>query len=242
MHAEKIIIQAGRFPRRDCYPFNIRQFHETGEILLKKPVTFFVGENGSGKSTLLKAIARRCGIHIWDEPERTRCVINPLEDELYRHVDVTWTGGPVPGSFFASEIFHHFAKNLDEWASITPDLLKYYGDKSLLTQSHGQYHMAYFVSRYRLKGLYLLDEPENALSPATQVRFLRVLADAAARGNAQFIIATHSPILMALPGADILSFDHSPISSVPYEETPHFRVYRDVINNRERYFKEEALL
>lgn len=238
MHVSEITIQPDRFPRTDCYPFNIRQFSHPGPIRLDKTVTFFVGENGSGKSTLLKAIARRCNIHIWDEPERTRCVVNPLEDELYRYIDVKWTGGPVPGSFFASELFHHFAKNVDEWASITPDLLKYYGDKSLLTQSHGQYHMSYFISRYRIRGLYLLDEPENALSPATQVKFVKILADAAVRGNVQFIIATHSPLLMALPGAEILSFDRVPIAAVPYDETSHYRVYRDIINNWKTCFEE----
>jgi len=102
-------------------------------------------------------------------------------------------------------------------------------------KSHGQRHMAYFSNRFRIKGLYLLDEPENALSPRKQIALLKLLHEMSGSGNAQFIIASHSPILLAYPHADIFSFDHSPIRKVKYEKTEYFRIYKDFLDNRERY-------
>jgi predicted ATPase len=241
MFLQKVTFRPELYPSTSGYPFGLGLFRETGEIRLENAVTFFVGENGSGKSTLLKAIARRCAIHIWEEPERGRCVKNPLADELYRYIDAHWTGEPVPGAFFASELFHHFATNVDDWASISPDILKYYGDRSLLTQSHGQYHMSYFRNRYSRKGLYLLDEPENALSPATQLQFLDLILEYAAAGHAQFIIATHSPILLAMPGASILSFDGPRVNAVSYEDTSHYRIYRLILNHGGEYFSKRSI-
>jgi predicted ATPase len=95
--------------------------------------------------------------------------------------------------------------------------------------------MAFFKNRFARKGLYLLDEPENALSPKRQLDLLRLLRRFARRGDVQFFIATHSPILLALPEAEIFSFDAAPIHRVAYEETDYYRVYRDFLNNREQY-------
>jgi predicted ATPase len=141
----------------------------------------------------------------------------------------------ISGSFFASEIFQNFAAFLDEWAVASPGTLEYFGGSSLMTKSHGECHMAFFKSRFSRKGLYLLDEPENALSPQTQMELLDILDEASRAGNAQFIIATHSPLLLALPGATILSFDGEPIQTVEYESTSHYRIYRDFLNNRDGY-------
>ena len=104
-----------------------------------------------------------------------------------------------------------------------------------MNRSHGQSHMAFFASRYQRGGLFLLDEPENALSPATQIELLHLLKAVTSTGKVQFLIATHSPILLAYPGADIYSFDMIPIQNVEYEETEYYRVYRDFLNNREKY-------
>jgi predicted ATPase len=235
MHVKSIVLHADRFPRDDVYPFNLSNFKRTKTITLEKPVTFFIGENGTGKSTLLRAIAYRCGIHIWEPEGGIRHVRNPYEEELYRFVSVEWTDGMVPGSFFASEIFQNFSRYLDEWAAVSPGQLEYFGGSSLMTKSHGQSHMAFFKSRFSRKGLYLLDEPENALSPRTQISLLAELKEICRVGTAQFIIATHSPLLLALPGSTILSFDREPIEKVDYEETDHFRVYRDFMGNRDAY-------
>jgi len=146
----------------------------------------------------------------------------------------------VPGSFFGAGGFRTFAALLDEWASNDPGQLDYFGGHSLMTLSHGQSLMAFFRSRYRLRGLYLLDEPEAALSPATQVELLRLIAREGQAGHAQFIIATHSPILMACPGAELLSFDGAPAVPVRYEETAHVRVYREFLADPARFLSGRA--
>jgi predicted ATPase len=235
MHISRLRILHDEFPTRQCYPFDLEIFNATDQIEFSRPVTFFIGENGSGKSTLLEAIARNCGIAIWEETGRTRFRHNPYEHELARYITLEWEGEKVPGSFFASEIFRHFAEILDEWARADPDMLKYFGDSSLVTRSHGQSHMAFFAHRFRLPGLYLLDEPENALSPRMQLELLKLLRTFVSRGHAQFIIATHSPILLAYPGADIFTFDTTPIRKIEYEATDYYMIYRDFLNNREKY-------
>ena len=120
-----------------------------------------------------------------------------------------------PGSFFGSSVFQDFARILDDWASTDPGQLAYFGGKSLLTQSHGQSIMSFFKARYAIKGLYLLDEPETALSPRTQIELLDLLTTMSAAGHAQFIIATHSPILLSCPGARSTASTRSPSPPSP---------------------------
>ena len=230
MHLSQISIDKEKFPTQESYPFNLEIFQQTESLEITTPVTFFVGENGTGKSTLLEAIARRSGIHIWGEIDRERVVKNPYEKAMYYAVNVAWRDGQVPGSFFASQTFRNYAKLIDEWAVSDPELLNYYGGSSLITQSHGQSLMSYFRNRYKIKGLYFLDEPETALSPKTQVELLELLQTVGAEGHAQFVIATHSPILLACPGARIYDFDSAPIKSINYEETEHYRVYKDFLS------------
>jgi len=230
LHLSQISIDKEKFPTQESYPFNLEIFQQTESLEITTPVTFFVGENGTGKSTLLEAIARRSGIHIWGEIDRERVVKNPYEKAMYYAVNVAWRDGQVPGSFFASQTFRNYAKLIDEWAVSDPELLNYYGGSSLITQSHGQSLMSYFRNRYKIKGLYFLDEPETALSPKTQVELLELLQTVGAEGHAQFVIATHSPILLACPGARIYDFDSAPIKSINYEETEHYRVYKDFLS------------
>jgi len=233
MHIRKLWLQQETFPSCNLYPFNLEIFRQTPSLEFSKPVTFFIGENGSGKSTLLKAVARKCGIHIWEDQPRRRYHVNPCEDLLHRHIRID--GDEVEGSFFASEIFRHFAEVLDEWAVADPASLEYFGKSSLLGQSHGQSHMAFFSNRFRIRGLYLLDEPENALSPRMQISLLRMLRKFASGGEVQFIIATHSPILLACPDSDIFSFNHIPIRKVDYESTDYYRIYKDFLDNPQKY-------
>jgi len=235
MHLRRVRFHPDRYPTREHYPFNLAIFHDTPELAFDTPVTFLAGENGTGKSTLLEALTRVCGIHIWRERERTRCTVNPYEDKLYRGISVEWADGIVPGSFFGSAVFQDFARILDEWAAADPGQLDYFGGKSLLTQSHGQSIMSFFRARYAIRGLYLLDEPETALSPKTQIELLDLLRAMGAAGHAQFLVATHSPILLACPGATIYTFDHSPIASVPYQATDHYKVYRRFLDEQARF-------
>jgi len=235
MHLTRITLLNDEYPTLDNYPFSLDLFQKTSQITLNSAVTFFVGENGSGKSTLLEALAHRSGFHIWRGLKRTRVELNPYEDELYRFIRLEWADGMVPGSFFAADIFRNFAKNLDEWASMDPGMLKYFGGKSLMSQSHGQSLMSLFRARYKIKGLYLLDEPETALSPKSQLELLGLFQTMSRRGHAQFIVATHSPILLACPNADILNFNRLPLEPIEYEDTEYFKIYRDFLMDRSRF-------
>ena len=227
VHLASLTIAHDRFPTRDLYPFHLPLFQRTTTVPIDAPVTLFVGENGSGKSTLLTAIARRAGIHIWENQERSRSHHNPHAENLCDCLDLRWTAGPKPGSFFSAENFRHFAELVDAWATSDPGLFGYFGGSSLTEKSHGQCNMSFFGSRYGVEGLYLLDEPESALSPRRQLELRDLLGRAAGRGHAQFIVATHSPILLSLPGARILSFDGGFVQPVAFEDTDHLRLYRE---------------
>lgn len=231
MYVRRVTLLPDRYPTDQRYPFHLDVFRHTPHLDFSAPVTFFVGENGTGKSTLLRAICRKCGIHIWHEPDRARYQNNPYEDRLHRYLHVEWVNGPMPGAFFASDLFHDFAQLLDEWAIDDPGMLRYFGGRSLLTQSHGQSLMSMFSHRYTIPGLYFLDEPETALSPATQVEFMRLLHELSQAGQAQFVIATHSPIVMACPDAEILAFDTLPVSPIAYTDTDHYRVYKEFLTH-----------
>jgi predicted ATPase len=235
MHLKSVVFHPDRYPTRQRYPFNLDIFRRSSRLSFDTPVTLFVGENGTGKSTLLEALAHKAGIHIWHNEDKARFEVNPYEDKFHRYLSVEWAEGPVPGSFFASSVFQDFARTLDAWAAADPGQLDYFGGKSLLTQSHGQSIMSFFKARYRIKGLYLLDEPETALSPKTQIDLLKLLAEIGAAGRAQFIIATHSPILLACPGATIYSFDHAPIQPVAYEDTQHYQTYKSFMADHRKY-------
>lgn len=235
MHIKRVNLYPEKFPTTKHYPFNLNIFHETKSLLFDSSVTFFVGENGTGKSTLLEAITHKCGIYIWGCIERKRLKVNLYERRLYEAIDIEWTDGPVHGSFFASQVFRNFAQILDEWAAADPRSLEYFGGKSLLTQSHGQSIMSFFKARYKIKGIYFMDEPETALSAKSQLDLLALLKDMGQAGHAQFIVATHSPILLACPGAKIYSFDHVPVKQVDYEETEQFQIYKGFMEDRNKY-------
>ena len=232
MHLIRIRINSENYPTRRYYPFNIPVLRATPELMFKKPVAFFVGENGSGKSTLLDAITRKCGIHIWDKPRRHVAHNNPYEDRLADYVTVTWANGGAPGSLFRAETFRDFADFIDDVALCDPGRLPYQGGRILNTLSHGEAILTYFSGRYHVKGLYTLDEPETALSPSSQVQFVSLLRRLEASGHAQFIIATHSPILLAYPGAQIFSFDSPRVEEVAYEDTAHYRIYKQFFTDR----------
>ena len=169
----------------------------------------------------------------------TRSEPNPYEEKLFLYLQIEWSDGMVPGSFFSSQIFRNFAQLVEMWEADNPGQIDYFGGKSFLTQSHGQSLMSFFKARYKIKGLYLMDEPETALSPKSQIELLRFLKRMSRMGHAQFIIATHSPILLACPGSIIYSFDHSPVKTIRYEDTEHYQVYKNFMENPDPFLKEE---
>jgi len=239
LHLKEVSLLSEKYPTKDHYPFNIDVLQQTRSITFSSPVTFFVGENGSGKTTLLEALARRCHIHIWSGVDNTRVDPNPYEEMLFLYIGVEWTDSIIPGSFFSSQIFRNFAELVEMWEADNPGQIEYFGGKSLLTQSHGQSLMSFFRARYKIKGLYLLDEPETALSPKSQLELLKLLREMGSLGHAQFIIATHSPILLACPGSVIYSFDHTPVKTIRYEDTEYYRIYKTFMEDPGQYFEGE---
>jgi predicted ATPase len=237
MYITSVRINSDDYPTTRCYPFNVPTLRDASELRFEKPITLFVGENGSGKSTLLDAIARKCNIPIWDKPKRHLAHENRYEDRLVDYIEVTWANGRVPGSLFRAETFHDLADFLDDLALCDPGRLKYHGGRLLNVLSHGEGILSYFGGRFRLKGLYILDEPEAALSPVSQVRFLKLLQELETEGHAQFIMATHSPILLAYPEAQIFSFDPDQITEVNYEATTHYKIYKQFFDNRNAFLK-----
>ncbi len=240
MYITSVRLHNGHYPTNRYYPFNVPVLRTTSQITFQRPVTFFVGDNGSGKSTLLEAITRKCGVHTWDQPKRHVAHENPYETRLADFIEVAWGAERVAGSLFKAETFRELADFLDDVAVCDPGRLQYHGGRMLNTLSHGQGMLTYFRGRFDRKGLYLLDEPEAALSPKSQVLFLELLETFAAAGQTQFIIATHSPILLSLRGAQIYSFDGPRVQEVHYEETEHYQVYRQFFATQRSTTPEEG--
>ena len=198
------------------------------------PVTFFVGENGSGKSTLLEAIA----VHQGFNPEGgTRNMLFSTADShsgLWEDLVIArGSARPRDGFFLRAESYYNLASYLDQLESEQSGLLDSYGGTSLHRQSHGESFLAAVENRFGGQGLYLLDEPEAALSPT---RVLRLMAQMhrLVQHSSQFIICTHSPMLMAFPGATVLEITENGIAKVPYQQTEHYQITREFLNRPER--------
>jgi predicted ATPase len=213
------------------HPFNVPAFQKGIDIEIRTTVTFFVGENGSGKSTLLEALAEICGFGPQGGNRDHYLEASVERSELAQALRLSWIPKVTEGFFMRAESFYNFATYLDQVSD-----LRAYGGRSLHHQSHGESFLALFQNRFE-QGIYILDEPEAALSPQRQLSFLRIIHDLEAPGHAQFLIATHSPILMAYPGAVLYGFDESGIHEVAYHDTEHYLVTKDFLNAPERYMK-----
>jgi predicted ATPase len=220
------------------YPFSIPSL-QGGDIHLsfQSPVTFFVGENGSGKSTLLEAIAIGSGFNPGGGSRNTLNEQRRSESVLHEHLIFSWRKKVFDGFFLRAESFFNFASFLEEWERETGrDFHTPYGGKSLHEQSHGESFIALVKNRFK-KGLFILDEPEAALSPTRQLTLLSLMHQLIVTGDSQFIIASHSPIILSYPEAIILEFSDKGMQKVSYENTEHFRVTKDFLNGREAFFK-----
>lgn len=228
-----------KIQKHDKYPFSIPSIRGTDSIEIKNEVTFFVGENGSGKSTLLEAIAYQCGFNNIGGGRNNNYSADSSMSDLGDYIRLSWLPKINKGFFLRAESFYHFATYLDELAKEDPTFrYEGYGGKSLHHQSHGESFLSLFTNRFGEKGIYLLDEPEAALSPARQLAFLKVIHDLVSKGDAQFIIATHSPILLGYPEAQILNFDDSSIQETSYEDTEHYNLTLNFLTGRERFLYE----
>ena len=214
------------------YLRGIAAIREVEQIPLTKPVTCFVGENGSGKSTLLEAIAVAYGFNPEGGTRNYNFSTFDSHSELCDAVRLTrgvrraeW------GYFLRAESFYNVATKEDEYSRGPGGIPQHYHEKS-----HGESFLQLAQNSFRPGGFYLLDEPEAALSPQRQLTLLMEI-DRCAKGGAQFIMATHSPILLGLPGAQILSFDDGPIHPCEYEETDSYQVMSAFINHREQLLR-----
>jgi predicted ATPase len=237
MYLKTIAIDAGSFPTLVRFPFNLRQFQETGTIELTSPVVFFVGGNGTGKSSLLDAVARRGGFLPWGGTKIHRVHNNPYETQLARYITLRYEQRHEYGFHFRAEAFFNFCSSLDDIMLDDPRREDYFGGRSLNILSHGEAFLSFFRGySFQLDGLYLMDEPEAALAPDNQLEFTRIIRRAAEKGDKQYIIATHSPIILGCPGAQILSFDDVPVRPIKFTETNHFRLYKDFMENPAGFF------
>lgn len=219
----------------DQYPFSIPAIKHLNELQLTRPVTFFVGENGSGKSTLLEAIADKCGFNTAGGGRNNIYEVDAAESDLGDYIRLSWMPKTTNGFFLRAESFYQFASHIDQ---IDDTGFQSYGGRSLHAQSHGESFLSLFLHRFRDKAIYLLDEPEAALSPQRQLSFLRIIYDLTCKGDCQFIIATHSPILLGYPDATIYSFDEGDIQEIDYEATSHYAITKYFLDNRERMLKD----
>jgi predicted ATPase len=235
MFLKRITLRHENIPSYHEYPFSIPSIKSFDKLDLNRNVTFFVGENGSGKSTLLEAIADKCEFNTAGGNRNNSYAVHAADAALGDYVTLSWMPKVTNGFFLRAESFYHFATHVDE---TDMNGYKYYGGRSLHEQSHGESFLSLFLNRFKGNAIYLLDEPEAALSPQRQLAFLRIIHDLTVNGDCQFIIATHSPILLGYPDATILSFDDGGIEEVEYEMTDHYKITRYFLENRERFLKD----
>jgi len=225
------------------YPFSLPIIKNLQEIHFPTQVTFFVGENGTGKSTILEAIADHAGFGA--EGGSKNISFKTSRDEVYSgaqnlsdHLTLSWRQKPKDGYFFRAESFYNVASYLDSLErECGGNAYAPYGGKSLHHQSHGESFFSFFKNRMGRGGFFILDEPEAALSPQRQLSLLVIMKELCKDPNTQFIIATHSPILLAYPEATIYSCDEQELKQIDYEQTSHYQITKHFLNNPSLYLK-----
>lgn len=219
------------------YPFNIPCLKSFSELAFHPNVTFFTGENGVGKSTLIEAIAVNLGFNAEGGSKNFNFRSTETHSELHNYLTITKSfKKPKDGFFLRGESFYNVASEinkLDEEPYFGEKIIDSYGGISLHEQSHGESFWALFMNRFSGNGVYILDEPESALSATKQIAMLSKI-DSLVDKNAQFIITTHSPILLAYPNACIYEMADGKITKVKYEESEIYRVYKSFLDNPKR--------
>ncbi|HUP26921.1 MAG TPA: AAA family ATPase [Chloroflexia bacterium] len=265
-HLATVIARQPASSALERFPFSVPAIRSLSSLELNPGVTFLVGENGSGKSTLLEALAIAAGLptvgSVSADKDRTLASVRLFAE----HLTLSWARRTHKGFFMRSEDFFGFAKQLagtreeyeadlqrvdresedrsplaralarSPYLNQLEEMKRRYGD-DLDARSHGESYFTVFQSRFVPGGLYLLDEPEAPLSPLRQLSLISMLKTMVSEQNAQFLIATHSPILMAFPGALIYGFDGGHIERVNYDEVEHVTVTRSFLNNPEGFLR-----
>lgn len=264
-HLRSVARQAAPNGAEDRFPFSVPVIRSLTQLSFDAPVTLLVGENGSGKSTLLEAIAVAAGLPTVGTLSAADDATLASQRELGRTLRLSWRRRTRRGFFLRAEDFFGFTKSLarmrTELLARLGELEVEYADRSAYAKglaqgpvrasladmehrygvdldagSHGESFLRLFASRFVPGGLYLLDEPEAPLSPQSQLSLMAMIGDMLAR-EGQFVIATHSPILLAFPGAQIYSFDRAAIEAVRYEELEHVALTRDFLNDPARFLR-----
>lgn len=242
---KKIAILRDRVEDWQTYPFTVPAIAGLQELAVKSRACFFAGENGTGKSTLLEAIAAHYGFgreggnrNFQNDSTESNHSVDPLVRALRLSFDRR-TGA---GYFLRAESFFNTVSHidaLDKEESYSPPLSAFYGGRSLHARSHGETFFTLLDLKFRRNGLFLLDEPEAALSPQRQLSFIVLIHDVLRKfKDAQFIISTHSPVLLGYPDAQILSFDDGSIHEIEYEETAAMQIVRRFVNDRQDFLEE----
>lgn len=261
IHLRKVKLKTHDTPKG--FPFTLPLIHRFGELSFTTPITLFVGENGSGKSTLLEGLAAAIGTATigGERLEDDATLVNARN--LAKFLTLTWNRKTHRGFFMRAEDFFRFTRRIYETVADLDRNVREFeekfsgyalqlargamlGQKQQLTEkygddpdslSHGESFLRVFRERFVPDGIYLLDEPETPLSPSRQLTLLSMIKQMAQEENAQFIISTHSPILMALPGAVIYSFDSIPLTQVRFEDLEHVTLMRSFLTNPELYLR-----
>lgn len=217
----------------------VRFLLEQKHLAFSSPVTFFVGENGTGKSTLLEAIAVAYGFNPEGGTINFNFSTRSSHSNLYRAISLGKRQYPKDGFFLRAESLYNVASNIEDMDnafSFDSPVIDSYGGISLHAQSHGESFLSIVQNRFGGNGLYILDEPEAALSPSRLLTLI-VEIDRLVNMNSQFIIATHSPILMAFPHAQVLEFSENGIHETDYRETEHYQITKGFLENPERMLR-----
>ncbi|PSR23121.1 MAG: AAA family ATPase [Sulfobacillus acidophilus] len=222
-------------PRPNRYPWNLAALAHLDSLAFPTPVTFFIGDNGSGKSTVIESLAQAAGFNPEGGSRHARYDAVHTDVHLAQGLHLIWNLKAMSGFFFRAESFFAYVNYLEDIDGFDP-----YGGRSLHQQSHGESFLSLFRNRLNphQPSLYLFDEPESALSPTGQLAFLRLLKEWSDSGLAQAIIATHSPFLLAFPGATIYSFDDGAITAVNYMESKPYQLTRTFLEAPDVFLRE----
>jgi predicted ATPase len=231
-YLREIPLKRGEIESFKAYPFSLAAVRNLKTLKLHPAVTFIIGENGVGKSTLLEAIAVAWGFNPEGGSKNFNFTTRSSHSELGKHLKlIRGVAQARDGYFLRAESFFNVATEIDNLG-----VVKSYGGRSSHEQSHGESFLSLFLHRFEGHGLYILDEPEAALSPTRQMSVLARMHELV-RKNSQFIVATHSPIIMAYPQATIYTLTEDGIIESKYEETEHYRTAREFLNNHGKMLK-----
>lgn len=232
-----ITLDRNNIINQDEYPFCLPVVNKLYKLDFHHNVTFIVGENGTGKSTLLEAIAVAYGFNPEGGTKNFNFSTKDSHSKLHEYINVVkGIKRPVNGFFLRAETTYNLASNIDELDKemIGNRIIDSYGGISLHEQSHGESFFSIFLNKFGERGIYILDEPEAALSPSRQMAMLTRIKELVDL-KCQFIIATHSPILMAYPDSVIYEIKDNRINQVKYEETEHYQITHAFLNNKEKF-------